>query len=269
MLTERNLRGLGAMHRLIGQHAGTVVEFDGAVGSIVDAAPDYPWLNALVCEPGADFKRVLERVVETDDLVQLAVWARDPDQVDTAAEAGFTNLIATVPAMSMELDHVEAGGCTSEPIALAEAGALSDAAYGNKAREVERTLARIPTDRVQARGRRDATGRIVAAALALDVDDDCSIQYVATRPDAQRRGYGLALLSDMLARARNRGVSTTSLQSSEAGARLYQRLGYRKVATLELRCRACGPTRGMTRRVGQFGAWRGLQMVPRAFPPAS
>ena len=179
----RNVRGLGALYRLIG--GGTparVVEFDGAVGSVVDAAPDYPWLNALVCEPGADFKRVLERVVQTEDLVRLAVRARDPDQVDTAAEAGFTNLIAAVPAMSMELDHVEAGGCTSEPIAMAEAGALSDAAYANAAHEVERTLAQIPTGRMQARGRRDATGQIVTAAVALDVDDDCSVQYVATRP---------------------------------------------------------------------------------------
>ena len=126
---------------------------------------------------------------------------------------------------------------TSEPITPAEAGALSDAAYGNPAHEVERTLARIPSDRVQARGRRDPAGQIVTAAVALDVDDDCSIQYVATRPDAQRRGHALALLTDMLARARTRGVSTTSLQSSEAGARLYRHLGYRTVATLELRCR--------------------------------
>ncbi len=242
VLMGRNVRGLGAWHRLFGQHAGRVVEFDGAVGSIVDAAPGYPWLNALVCEPGADFKRVLERVVETADLLQLAVWACGPDQVDTAAEARFTKLVATVPAMSMELDHVEAGGCASEPIVLAEAGALSDAAYGNAAHEVERTLARIPTDCVHARGRRDATGEIATAAVALDVDDDCSVQYVATRPDAQRRGHGLALLIDMLAQARSRGVSTTSLQSSEAGARLYRRLGYRTVATLELRCRPRSPT---------------------------
>ncbi len=243
----RNLRGLGALHRLVGQHAGTVIEFDGAVGSIVDARPDYPWLNALVCEPGADFKRVLERVVEAAELLQLSVWACGPDQVETAVAAGFTNLIATVPAMSMELDHVRAGGSTSEPIALAEAGALSDAAYGNTAHEVEHTLARIPTDRVQARGRRDASGQIVTAAVALDLEDDCSLQYVATRPDVQRRGHGLALLIDMLARARDRGLSTTSLQSSEAGAHLYRRLGYRTVARLELRCRPRSPTRGMTR----------------------
>ena len=48
----------------------------------------------------------------------------------------------------------------------------------------------------------------------------------------------LALLSDVLAAARNRGVGTTSLQSSEAGARLYRRLGYRAVGALQLRCRA-------------------------------
>lgn len=242
MLLERNVRGLVALHRLVGRHAGTVVEFDGAVGSIVDAAPGYPWLSALVCEPGADFRRVLERVVGTADAVQLAVWACGPDQVDLAVEAGFTRLIAMVPAMSMELDRVAADGDASEPIGLAEVGALSDAAYGNQAREVERTLAQIPAERLRARGRRDAAGRIVAAALSLDVEDDCSVQYVATRPDAQRLGHGGALLADLLAQARNRGASTTSLQSSEAGVRLYRRLGYRTVGHLELRCGASGRT---------------------------
>ena len=90
----------------------------------------------------------------------------------------------------MELDHVEAGGGASEPIGLAEAGGLSsDAAYGNEAREVERTLAQVPASRVHACGRRDATGRIVTAAVSLDVEDDCSLQYVATRPGAQRLGH--------------------------------------------------------------------------------
>jgi ribosomal protein S18 acetylase RimI-like enzyme len=237
ILLERNLRGLAALHRLVGRHAGTLIEIDGAVGSIVHDAPDYPWLSALVCEPGADLGRVLEGIAESVDCDELAVWACGTGQVHAAIDAGFTRLIATVPAMSMTLDRVAAVESNDGEVGLAEVGALSDVAYDNKGNELERTLTRIPSDRVHAYGRRDATGRLLAAALFLDVDGDCSVQYVATRPDAQRLGHGLALLGSALARAYDRGVRTTSLQSSQAGMPLYRRLGYRTVGQLELRQR--------------------------------
>ncbi len=238
VLLDRGLRGLAQLHRLVGRHAGTVVELSGATGSIVPGAPDYPWLNALVCELGADARQVLERLAEMDVPDRLAFWACGAEQSAAAIEAGFTDLVARVPAMSLELDHIEASAGASEPIEPAEAGALSDAAYGNRGREVERTLATIPADCVRARGRRDDDGRIVAAAVLLDVDGDCSVQYVATRPDAQRRGHARALLSDALTEARVRGARTSSLQSSVAGLPLYRRLGYRTVGALELRRRA-------------------------------
>jgi ribosomal protein S18 acetylase RimI-like enzyme len=235
-LLERNLRGMAALHRLVGRHAGTVVELDGAVASLVPALPDYVWLNALVCEPGASLGRVLEAVVQRAELDKVAVWACGSDQAEIAVEAGFTDLVARLPAMSMELEHAEGAG-SGEPIGLAEAGALNDAAYGNQARELERTLGQIPAWEVRPCGRRDSAGRLVAVALLLDVEDDCSVQYVATRPDAQRRGHGLALLSDALASAHLRGASTTSLQASDAGVPLYRKLGYRTVGQLELRRR--------------------------------
>jgi GNAT superfamily N-acetyltransferase len=240
-LLERNLNGLAALYRLIGRCAGSVIELEGAVGSIAHTAPDYPWLNALVCEPDASFERVLEHLSKASELDRLGVWTCGPEQVDAASAAGFSRLIASVPAMSMELTSATRSRGGSEPIALAEAGALSDMAYGNGERELERTLARLPAEAAQARGRRDAGGRVVAAAVLLESGEDCSMQYVATRPDAQRLGHGTALLSDVLARARRGGLTSTSLQSSDAGAHLYRRLGYRTVGQLELRHREVRP----------------------------
>ncbi len=240
VLLERNLRGLAALQRVVGRHAGTVVEFDGAVGCLIDHAPDYPWLNALVCEPGADFRGVLARVLATAELASLAVWACDAEQADVASQAGFTTLVARVPAMSIELDRLPAGDGASGPVSLAEVGAISDAGYSNQGGEVERTLARIPASCARPYGRRDAGGRVVAGAVLLRLGDDCSVQYVATRPDAQRLGHGRALVIDALAQARARGADTASLQASEAGARLYRRLGFRTVGELELRRRAAG-----------------------------
>jgi ribosomal protein S18 acetylase RimI-like enzyme len=237
-LLERNLHGLATLHRLLGLYAGTVIELDGAVGSLTDTAPDDPWLNSLVCQPRASFGAVLERVVETPELERLGVWVCGPDQVAIASEAGFSDLIARVPAMSMELTSATRSAGGSEPIGLAEVGALSDTVYVNDERGLERTLGRITAEQAQARGRRDGHGRLVAAAMLLVSEEDCSVQYVATLPDAQRLGHATALLADALARARREGASTTSLQSSEEGAGLYRRLGYRTVGQLELRHRA-------------------------------
>jgi ribosomal protein S18 acetylase RimI-like enzyme len=237
-LLERNLRGLATLHRLLGRYAGTVVELDSAVGSLADTAPDDPWLNSLVCEPGASFGAVLERVLGTPELARLGVWAWGPDQVAMARDAGFSDLIARVPAMGMELTSATSSGGDSGPILPAEAGALSDTVYGNDERELERTLGLIPADQAPALGRRDSRGRLLAAVVLLVSEDDCSVQYVATLPDAQRLGHATALLGDALAQARRQGASTTTLQASEEGERLYRRLGYRTVGQLELRHRA-------------------------------
>jgi hypothetical protein len=87
LLLERNVCGLVALHRLVGRHAGTLVELDGAVGSIVPTAPRYPWLNAGVCEPGGDIRTVLEQVLRARELDPLVLWACGPEQT-TAARAG-------------------------------------------------------------------------------------------------------------------------------------------------------------------------------------
>src|SRR5262249_55611138 len=102
-LLERNLRGLAALYRLVGRCAGSVIELEGAVGSVAHTAPDYPWLNALVCEPDASFERVLKHLSKTSELDRLGVWTCGPEQVEAASAAGFSRLIARVPAMSMEL----------------------------------------------------------------------------------------------------------------------------------------------------------------------
>lgn len=66
---------------------------------------------------------------------------------------------------------------------------------------------------------------LVAAAGALGV------YSLATLPDAQRQGYGEALLRAAIAREQQRtGLECLVLQSTEAGHNLYRRLGFREVS---------------------------------------
>ncbi|MEI9973653.1 MAG: GNAT family N-acetyltransferase [Ignavibacteriota bacterium] len=56
------------------------------------------------------------------------------------------------------------------------------------------------------------------------------VYNVATMPDRQRRGYGEAVMRYALAEAqREHGIERSTLQSTPAGLRLYQRMGYRTI----------------------------------------
>ena len=59
------------------------------------------------------------------------------------------------------------------------------------------------------------------------------VYNVATLPGSQGRGYGEAIMRHALEQARRQhGVETTILQSTPAGYRLYERMGYRTVTTV-------------------------------------
>jgi len=72
--------------------------------------------------------------------------------------------------------------------------------------------------------------RVVCAVVADVVDDAVCIWCMATPAASQRRGYGRALLGDVLARAAARGATTALLGATEAGRPLYDAMGF---ATLE------------------------------------
>jgi GNAT superfamily N-acetyltransferase len=71
-----------------------------------------------------------------------------------------------------------------------------------------------------------ATPDGAAAALLVVAGDDVNVSFVATRPSARRQGRATSLVAGALARARDDGARTASLQSTDAGRGLYGRLGF-------------------------------------------
>jgi ribosomal protein S18 acetylase RimI-like enzyme len=75
-------------------------------------------------------------------------------------------------------------------------------------------------------------GVTLCAGRHLPVGDTSEIAAVGTLPAARRRGLGLAVTAALAADARARGVRTILLSASdEAVARIYARLGFRRVGT--------------------------------------
>ena len=70
--------------------------------------------------------------------------------------------------------------------------------------------------------------------MAHDVGSDTAVWFVATLPQAQRNGLAAAILKRLLLDARERGQTTASLQASQKGRPLYERLGFTTVGSLHL-----------------------------------
>ncbi|MEA2407493.1 MAG: N-acetylglutamate synthase [Thermoleophilaceae bacterium] len=80
----------------------------------------------------------------------------------------------------------------------------------------------------------EVDGAIVTTALGTSYRDYVGIFNVATPPDHRRRGYGAAITARVVLDGLTAGSSWAWLQSSEAGYRVYEALGFKTVE--RLRC---------------------------------
>ena len=78
-------------------------------------------------------------------------------------------------------------------------------------------------------------GEPVSTAAVVMGGDVAGVYNVATLPGHQRRGYGEAVMRHAIADARREhGVERTILQSTPAGLRLYERMGFRTVTRVSV-----------------------------------
>ena len=74
----------------------------------------------------------------------------------------------------------------------------------------------------------------VAALIAREQDGDCYFWFVATVPDAQGAGLASELMRHALRDARDRGCTTSSLESTKVAERMYEQLRYRPLGRYEM-----------------------------------
>ena len=72
-------------------------------------------------------------------------------------------------------------------------------------------------------------GRPVATVGVIEAAGAAGVYYVATLPEARRRGIAAALTREALRAARDSGVTVGILQASSMGQPVYERLGFRVV----------------------------------------
>ena len=115
-----------------------------------------------------------------------------------------------------------------------ELGRLNDAAYGYAAETGYARAMREAPEASDPLYRARSDGETASVMATIDHGDDFGIYFVATLERHQGKGLASRLLTAALLEARERGLRTSSLQSSAKGEGIYARLGYQRRFRLHL-----------------------------------
>jgi GNAT superfamily N-acetyltransferase len=242
MLLVRLWDGFARLQALLGGHAGpgSVLERDGLVASVVPSAPDSPTLNAavaIVADRAPEHLEELQRRYAGAKVRRWGVWLDGSASLAAQALAQAGMVVTTAsPGMGAALDELpraHEGDAAPRPADLTTVGRVNDLAYGNYDARLERTLAPLPNGILHGY-RADLDGKPAAVALTLHHGEDCGVSFVATIPKARRKGLASAVMRQALAAARDGGCTTTTLQATDVGERLYTNLGYRHLCVMQL-----------------------------------
>ena len=239
-LRERLWQGFARLQTLLGGEAagGVVVEEHGVVASFVPGAPDSPTLNAAIAvstELDLELLEAMRRRWEQLGVRRWGIWTDGTKYgvTDTLRTARL-RVTSSSPGMGAEIAHLTLnGGAPARTTDLATVGHINDLAYGNPDGRLERTLAPLPPGLLHAYVV-ELQGRPASVALALHHEHDCGISFVATAPHARRQGLASDVMQRVALDAREAGMTTTTLQATNLGEKLYHALGYRKVSDMQL-----------------------------------
>jgi GNAT superfamily N-acetyltransferase len=164
------------------------------------------------------------------------VWVPAHDRKAAAALEAAGHVVDAEPtAMALELEALKGSAARMEidlDGSMIEVARLNDHAYGYD-HGFERALAQSPDHAGHVYLAR-VDGRAVSCVVAADSGDDCGIFFVATREEARGRGLATALMIRALEDARERGCGTSTLQATQAGRPIYERLGYRDLGPIQM-----------------------------------
>ena len=220
-LARRSLAGfaetLAALGRT-GVRGATEVRVTGATGARVPWAAGNHWVDAAVVPRDGG------PPPDTPDLPHC-LWSTRP-----AAPSRTPLPEVAMPCMVLRLADAAAPTAAAEHPPGAVVGAMNDRAYGQP-ETLAPLLAAVDPGRLRMYGLR-VGGTWACVAATLRRADDVSVQFVATEAPFRRRGLASTLLLAVLAQARIDGARTATLQASPDGLPVYERLGFRTVATL-------------------------------------
>jgi GNAT superfamily N-acetyltransferase len=241
---DLQVRGLSAFARVLGSCSpgSSVIEREGVTAAVVPLVPERSVANSVAYRDAGALEAAYDELADAYDRAGVAAWTVWVPEHDTEAirllEARGHRLDAAPAAMVLDLARLEEpdpGDLDWDDRASGEVvGRINDLAYGFEADGFTPALADAPGDLplrlYQARVEGDP-GCVVGT---IDDGTDCGVYFVATMKELRGMALARRLLHLALAEARERGCTTSSLQSTMLGYPVYERLGYETAFTLEM-----------------------------------
>ena len=229
---------------------GSVLELDGVMAAIVPAVPQRSIINSVVYETPAQLAAAYDTLAAAYDAAGIAAWTvwtpeHDAEAISLLTGAGHA-FDGEPLAMVLDLGGWEPpdpdGLERDTDVTIADLGRINEEAYGEHAEGMAQAFARDPGG-IRYYGARSA-GELACVLATIDHDDDLGVYFVATPERHRGQGHARRLLAAALTEGRERGLRTSSLQSSKLGQPVYERLGYRAHHRLHLYERRYVPADG-------------------------
>jgi ribosomal protein S18 acetylase RimI-like enzyme len=212
---------------------------DGILHLVCPARPERSLVNSVVYEDAAALEAALPELAAFYDAHGIEAWTvwvhpGDQDAALACLEAGHV-LDATPELMWAPLETFDSGGIPALDLDDAPpwklVGDLNDAAYALPPDHLSITMHGVDPGRCLRTVAR-VDGEPAATATVNVVGEDAHVIMVATLPAARGRGLATACMLRGLARARERGATSTTLEATQLGRPVYERMGYRSLGTL-------------------------------------
>jgi GNAT superfamily N-acetyltransferase len=221
--------GLVAQVEMFGRTApqARLIERGNMVASVLPSVPQSSIANAAIGRtPDAQPEHLdaLAREFRSAGVHKWGLWL--PGEQPAPEHAMV--LDSNPAAMLHDLQDLEDVPPVATPD-LATVGKVNDVAYGFTEPRLAPAFANLDAD-VLAYGIGDHS-----VAMAYDHGhDDTVVWFVATRPEDRGKGLATTILKRLLKEAKDRGRKTASLQASQKGKPVYERVGFRTVGELHL-----------------------------------
>lgn len=241
-LRARRIASQQEFLRLVGRGSdgASVVERPGFAGSICPARPDRSIVNGVVYDDGDALLGALDEVAAAYDAARIqawTVWVPEGDEHVAEALAAAGHALDGEPRqMGAALDELDLEPRFDLDLDPAprwlDVAEVNEAAYFASAGGAYFGPSLSGMDGIAYVARVD--GAPASTLVIVDAGEDAYVALVGTRKEAQRRGLAGELLRHALREARERGMTSTTLEATAAGAPVYARLGYRDLGAVRM-----------------------------------
>ena len=213
----------------------------GVVASISPATPDRSLFNGVLPESLAALRAHYDELFgayRAAGVRAFTVWTEPGDDTTGAWLASRGHVLDASPRkMAARPDDLELPAVGDldweESEDIAAVARLNDAAYGDPRPAFAAACRRFPEQPGWRVYLARQGGAVVSGLLTFTSESgNSAVTAVATLVEARGRGIATRLLAQALRDARAAGASTTSLESTSKGLRVYERLGYRDLGAM-------------------------------------